>query len=126
MLLVYSEDGVTEFMHQLLPALAKSMDGGELKGLQDTIGRCCALLAQHIEPDEYLPLLCGHANSDGLNPLTQRVANVQLIPHLLTGVKPPQKAAALRGLYPLLADRPSVCTQHTLLRAAMRSGGSGG
>ena len=120
-LIAYSEDSVTEFVHQLLPALAKCMDGGELKGLEPAVGRCAALLAQHIDPDEYLPLLVGHANSDNLNTLSQRMQHVQLLPHLLRGVKPPMRAKALRGLAPLLADRPFVCTQHTLLRAAVRA-----
>ena len=119
-LLAYSESSVTEFTHQLLPALAKGMDP-ETKGLPEVIGRCAALLAQHTEPEEYLPLLIGHANSDPLNPLSQRVANLELLPHLLRGVKPDKRSLALRGIAPLLADAQLVCTQHTLLRAPLRA-----
>ena len=81
--------------------------------------RCAAQLAQHIDPEEYVPLLVGKANSDPLNPLAQRVQNLQLLPHLLRGVKPLRAAQLILCLRPLLADTHLVCTQHTQLRAAV-------
>ena len=123
-LLAYSEGSVTEFVHQLLPALAKGMDE-ECKGLPEVIERCAMQLAQHIHPDEYIPLLCGRAGSDPLNPLSQRMQHLQLIPHLLKGTKPKERIFSLRGLRKLFADYPIVCTQHTPLRKAFRDALSG-
>jgi len=117
-LLAYTEGFVTEFAHQLLPALAKGMDK-DTKGLQEVVGRCASQFAQHTEPDEYLPLLISHAATDALNPLTQRIQHLLLIPHLLRGMRPQARVRALRLLTPLLDDTALVTSQHTPLRTAV-------
>lgn len=118
-LLVYSEGSVTEFVHQLLPALAKAMDP-ELAGLVDSICRCASQLAQHTRPEEYMPLLAGHATSDPLNPLSSRVQFLQLVPPLLRGCKPHALHDAVAGMRVLLLDGPLITSQHTPLRSATR------
>ena len=51
-LLVYEEGYVTEFAHQLLPALAKASDP-ENPQLAAAVGKCAMVFAQHTEPNEY-------------------------------------------------------------------------
>jgi hypothetical protein len=119
-LLAYTEGFVTEFAHQLLPALAKGMDD-ETEGLSEVVGRCAAQFAQHTQPEEYMPLLVSHAGSDPLNPLSQRMQYLRLLPRLLAGMRPAAAGRALLAAAPLLADSGLVCTQHTPLRAAVRA-----
>ena len=120
-LLVYVESRVTEFAHQLLPALAKGVDGDNPE-LAVLVGRAAAQFAQHTEPDEYLPLLVKNASADALNTYTQRVQYIVLLPSLLRGMRPSAAAHTVHEyLTPLLLDEALMGSQHTVLRAAVHN-----
>ena len=79
---------VTEFAHQLLPALAKGMDADHPE-LAKHVARCAAQFAQFTQPHEYMSLLLSAASADALNPYSHRVQHVALLPPLLRGMRPP-------------------------------------
>jgi len=120
-LLVYVEGKVTEFAHQLLPALAKGVDEDNPE-LAVLVGRAARQFAQFTEVDEYLPQLVTSASDDALNPLSKRVQHVRLLQPLLEGMRPKAAAYALRKyVVPLVADEAHCGTQHTQLRKAVRT-----
>ena len=120
-LLVYVEGKVTEFAHQLLPALAKGVDEDNPE-LAVLVGRAARQFAQFTEVDEYLPQLVTSASDDALNPLSKRVQHVRLLQPLLEGMRPKAAAYALRKyVVPLITDEAHCGTQHTQLRKAVRT-----
>ena len=120
MLLVYVEHKVTEFAHQLLPALAKGMDEDN-PDLAPLVARCAAQFAQFTQPEEYMPLLLTAASADSLNPYSQRTQHVALLVPLLRGMRAPAAARTLHLLAPDLCAESLVATQHTALRRAVRA-----
>ena len=122
-LLVYVEQKVTEFAHQLLPVLAKGMDSDDNPELPPLVARCAAQFSQHCgDPDEYMPLLVSGMSADALNTMTQRVQHVRLLTPILAGMRPLYAARTLhKEVAPLLADESLVASHHTALRLAVRS-----
>ena len=120
-LLVFVEEHATEFVHMLLPALAHASDADDAP-LAAVAGRCAAKLAQHVPPEAYLPLAIDSLRQHALNPLGQRVQYATLVASLARGMRPAARAAAVPQLCAALAEEPTLCAQHTALRAAVRAG----
>jgi len=120
-LLVYEEQYVTEFAHQLLPALAKAADSTEPKGLAEKVGDCAALFAQHAVAGSYLPLLHSKVTHDPLNTLTQRHQYVLLLPSLLRGMRLPALVEALPVVFSLLEEEELIASQHFALRRSVNA-----
>ncbi|KAL3900903.1 MAG: hypothetical protein SGPRY_012370, partial [Prymnesium sp.] len=118
MLLVFVEQHVTEFAHQLLPALAKAIEADEPKGL---VGDCAAMFAQHAVPASYLPLLHSKTIYDPLNTLSQRTGYLTLLPHLLRGMRPHALREAMPVIFSLLEEEQLIESHHTPLRAAVQT-----
>ena len=120
MLLIFTETHVTEFAHQVLPAVAKASDP-ENPELASLVATASAVFSQWCEPQHYMPVALSKLRVDALNPLSQRVQYINLMPALIRGMRPPTLAAALPEMLADIFAHANLTSQHTPMRGAVAS-----